>query len=328
MELLGAVYEGEWGSFNGTCSDEGNFMSSLLRNSSDTYDIWGSSNFSIYSTFWPDQGSIMAVSEWTDDRRIEASQGNDILRPFSSHETWYPMATDYGLKEIKNDGSWCHSMTYNNVMKGDHGFPYQETSRDSVGLNENLPEAPMSLPSEQDRFSCNPRESSKKRLRMPTEVHKNKRNIKMKILDDNNNNDCSNTELMRHSTSSRSTEDDSAYGTSHELNGGLPSSSDSKGSGKARASRGSATDPQSLYARRRREKINERLRILQGLVPNGTKVDISTMLEEAVEYVKFLQLQIKLLSSDELWMYAPIAYNGMDIEALDLRIKAPKSQKP
>ncbi|XP_022750607.1 transcription factor bHLH85-like [Durio zibethinus] len=83
--------------------------------------------------------------------------------------------------------------------------------------------------------------------------------------------------------------------------------------GKTRASRGSATDPQSLYARKRREKINERLRILQNLVPNGTKVDISTMLEEAVHYAKFLQLQIKLLSSDDLWMYAPIAYNGIDV---------------
>ncbi|KMT19125.1 hypothetical protein BVRB_1g015220 [Beta vulgaris subsp. vulgaris] len=83
--------------------------------------------------------------------------------------------------------------------------------------------------------------------------------------------------------------------------------------GKKRANRGSATDPQSLYARRRREKINERLKILQNLVPNGTKVDISTMLEEAVQYVKFLQLQIRLLSSDDFWMYAPIAYNGVDI---------------
>ncbi|XP_006849343.2 transcription factor bHLH139 [Amborella trichopoda] len=89
--------------------------------------------------------------------------------------------------------------------------------------------------------------------------------------------------------------------------------------GKTRAGRGSATDPQSLYARKRRERINERLRILQNLVPNGTKVDISTMLEEAVQYVKFLQLQIKLLSSDDLWMYAPIAYNGMDL-GLDLKI--------
>lgn len=78
---------------------------------------------------------------------------------------------------------------------------------------------------------------------------------------------------------------------------------------------------QSLYAKRRRERINERLRVLQHLIPNGTKVDISTMLEEAVQYVKFLQLQIKVLSSDETWMYAPLAYNGMDI-SLSLRITA------
>ncbi|KAI3688930.1 hypothetical protein L2E82_46876 [Cichorium intybus] len=82
---------------------------------------------------------------------------------------------------------------------------------------------------------------------------------------------------------------------------------------KTRAGRGAATDPQSLYARKRRERINERLKVLQSLVPNGTKVDISTMLEEAVQYVKFLQLQIKLLSSDDMWMFAPIAYNGMDM---------------
>ncbi|RCV40754.1 hypothetical protein SETIT_9G080400v2 [Setaria italica] len=95
------------------------------------------------------------------------------------------------------------------------------------------------------------------------------------------------------------------------------------GNVKARAAKGSATDPQSLYARRRRERINERLKILQKLVPNGTKVDISTMLEEAVHYVRFLQQQIKMLSSDEMWMYAPIAYNGMSL-GIDLRISTPQ----
>ncbi|CAM0875873.1 unnamed protein product [Alopecurus aequalis] len=93
----------------------------------------------------------------------------------------------------------------------------------------------------------------------------------------------------------------------------------SKPKGKSQAGRQSTTDPQSLYARKRRERINERLKVLQNLVPNGTKVDISTMLEEAVEYVKFLQLQIKLLSSDDMWMYAPIAYNGMNI-GIDLNL--------
>lgn len=83
-----------------------------------------------------------------------------------------------------------------------------------------------------------------------------------------------------------------------------------------RARRCSASNPQSLYARNRREKINERLKILQCLIPNGTKVDISTMLEQAIDYVKFMQLQIKLLSSDEHWMYTPIAFNaGMDVQA-------------
>ncbi|KAG6476027.1 transcription factor bHLH139-like [Zingiber officinale] len=88
--------------------------------------------------------------------------------------------------------------------------------------------------------------------------------------------------------------------------------------GRQVAEQAPSTNPQSLYAKKRRERINTRLKILQNLVPNGTKVDISTMLEEAVHYVKFLQLQIKLLSSDELWMYAPIAYNGVNI-GLDLK---------
>ncbi|CAM6103483.1 unnamed protein product [Calypogeia fissa] len=83
--------------------------------------------------------------------------------------------------------------------------------------------------------------------------------------------------------------------------------------GRPRARRGSATDPQSVYARHRRERINDRLKVLQHLVPNGAKVDIVTMLEEAINYVKFLQLQIKLLSSDELWIYAPTTYNGVDV---------------
>lgn len=51
----------------------------------------------------------------------------------------------------------------------------------------------------------------------------------------------------------------------------------------------------------RREKISERLRTLQEMVPNGTKVDMVTMLEKAISYVKFLQLQVKVLATDEFW---------------------------
>ncbi|CAM0906546.1 unnamed protein product [Alopecurus aequalis] len=125
--------------------------------------------------------------------------------------------------------------------------------------------------------------------------------------------DCtSNDEVDPQSSSSCTSEDG-------ELDGNAKSISKKSGT---RASRGEATDPQSLYARKRRERINERLKTLQNLVPNGTKVDISTMLEEAVEYVKFMQLQIKLLSSDDMWMYAPLAYNGINVSSLELHISA------
>ncbi|KAE9466694.1 hypothetical protein C3L33_01362, partial [Rhododendron williamsianum] len=51
----------------------------------------------------------------------------------------------------------------------------------------------------------------------------------------------------------------------------------------------------------RRERISERLKVLQDLVPNGSKVDLVTMLEKAISYVKFLQLQVKVLATDEFW---------------------------
>nr|QDH08995.1 putative transcription factor bHLH086 isoform X1 [Cymbidium sinense] len=63
----------------------------------------------------------------------------------------------------------------------------------------------------------------------------------------------------------------------------------------------SSKDTQSIAAKNRRERISERLKILQALIPNGTKVDLVTMLEKAISYVKFLQLQVKVLATDELW---------------------------
>ncbi|GAB4853435.1 hypothetical protein Ancab_017626 [Ancistrocladus abbreviatus] len=281
------------------------------------------------------------------------SGGSSIIYP-TGHENYYmsephqflaantnSVSIDFCMSDAKNnsfiqvfpdrvEGDDClnQEMSSGNMEQSSVDLTEAELKDEHLQLRREAEMSVMDLTIEDKNSEL--LENSKKRSRI-SDVQKGKRNVKPKknqrLSLDGNNDDENNGGPNGQSSSSCSSEDDS--NGSQELNAGATSSLSSKGtttlnlSGKTRASRGSATDPQSLYARKRRERINERLRILQNLVPNGTKVDISTMLEEAVQYVKFLQLQIKLLSSDDLWMYAPIAYNGMDI-GLDLKINAPR----
>ncbi|CAL0300604.1 unnamed protein product [Lupinus luteus] len=69
---------------------------------------------------------------------------------------------------------------------------------------------------------------------------------------------------------------------------------------RVRARRGQATDPHSIAERLRRERIAERIRALQELVPTVNKTDKAVMLDEIVDYVKFLRLQVKVLSMSRL----------------------------
>ncbi|KAF2295400.1 hypothetical protein GH714_032758 [Hevea brasiliensis] len=64
------------------------------------------------------------------------------------------------------------------------------------------------------------------------------------------------------------------------------------GTRKSKPKSSPSKDLQNIAAKNRRERISERLKILQELVPNGSKVDLVTMLEKAISYV---------LATDELW---------------------------
>ncbi|KAH1108696.1 hypothetical protein J1N35_012464 [Gossypium stocksii] len=65
---------------------------------------------------------------------------------------------------------------------------------------------------------------------------------------------------------------------------------------KIRAKRGCATHPRSIAERMRRTRISERMRKLQGLFPNIDKqTNTADMLDMAVEYIKDLQKQVKIL---------------------------------
>ncbi|KAG7977166.1 hypothetical protein I3843_05G017100 [Carya illinoinensis] len=284
-------------------------------------------SFEVPSTFWPCHDSALNMAALGEVSGYSSDLSNSKFYTAShfSGSSYYmneshliqnssgsSMSMDFCLAGMKNSSSFL--IERNDCLDKETS---ERNAEESVGyvteaVSPDMDSRPirgskMSSPDSIVEDQCNnPSGKSKKRSRSSNE-------------EDGNNG------LVRQSLSSCSSEDDP--NASQELNGGVtsklasnligPAASNLKG--KTRARRGSATDPQSLYARKRRERINERLRILQNLVPNGTKVDISTMLEEAVHYVKFLQHQIKLLSSDDLWMYTPIAYNGINI-GLDLKI--------
>lgn len=84
---------------------------------------------------------------------------------------------------------------------------------------------------------------------------------------------------------------------------------------RVRARRGQATDPHSIAERERRERIAKNLKSLQELVPNANKTDKASMLDEIIDYVKFLQLQVKVLSMSRLGGAGAVAPLIADVPA-------------
>ncbi|KAL2930258.1 Transcription factor bHLH84 [Bienertia sinuspersici] len=324
---------GEWSNFNATVCvhEEADFMAQLFPNPNDLNLNYSHNHhnschdYHIMADNTKDNVKVdyLISSDSTSNTQslYRYSHGSCYNRSNHDHEVHYHdnnrFSDNHHHFAASNDASLpidflhCHMEGYENGMNNeDHQSQLDPAGEDKISHSSY---------------------NAKKRPRTTLEVQREKKlrvkrsqsSLSLGGLDNKKDNNAVNGPQ---SSSSGSLEDDcSSKGTTTTSTTTTTTTTPSalNSNGKTRASRGSATDPQSLYARKRRERINERLKILQSLVPNGTKVDISTMLEEAVQYVKFLQLQIKLLSSDELWMYAPIAYNGMNI-GLDFKINIPR----
>ncbi|KAA8530007.1 hypothetical protein F0562_034537 [Nyssa sinensis] len=88
-----------------------------------------------------------------------------------------------------------------------------------------------------------------------------------------------------------------------------------------RARRGQATDSHSLAERVRREKISERMRLLQSLVPGCDKVTGKALiLDEVINYVQSLQNQVKFLVMKLASVYPML--NDLKVDHLDTNTPA------
>ncbi|KAG5081584.1 hypothetical protein AAZX31_02G265700 [Glycine max] len=90
----------------------------------------------------------------------------------------------------------------------------------------------------------------------------------------------------------------------------LKSADGNKASQRTRSSRRNrAAEVHNQSERRRRDRINEKMRTLQQLIPNSNKTDKASMLEEAIEYLKSLQFQLQVM-----WMgggMTPVMFPGI-----------------
>ncbi|XP_022131271.1 transcription factor SPATULA-like [Momordica charantia] len=88
----------------------------------------------------------------------------------------------------------------------------------------------------------------------------------------------------------------------------VPSSTDLP---RSSSKRSRSAEVHNMSEKRRRRRINEKMKALQNLIPNSNKTDKASMLDEAIEYLKQLQLQVQMLSMRNGLSLQPMCLPGM-----------------
>ncbi|KAJ8748681.1 hypothetical protein K2173_008126 [Erythroxylum novogranatense] len=109
-----------------------------------------------------------------------------------------------------------------------------------------------------------------------------------------------------------------------------PSEEDKEGTERKTEANGSSTkrkrtEIQTPSERRRRNKINKKIRALKDLIPSSSKVDKASVLDEAIEYMKTLQLQVQMLSTGNRLFMPPVMFPS-GVQHLQAQISAQMSE--
>ncbi|KAM1362335.1 hypothetical protein ACFX13_027996 [Malus domestica] len=102
------------------------------------------------------------------------------------------------------------------------------------------------------------------------------------------------------------------------------------GGGRSSSKRSRAAEVHNLSEKRRRSRINEKMKALQNLIPNSNKTDKASMLDEAIEYLKQLQLQVQMLSMRNGMSLHPLYLPGtlQPVQLSQMRMELGEENRP